>query len=157
MCQLCEIENIVARDRWPKNIEHHKQDVNFLVTSAHDEYTASRSKAQPRTNQPIAASEALIDLLRLLTTLIEEVESDHEKWWTSAAKRQQRKELELESNQKKLTELHKINNKLNESVEAMNARLGLFVKWSLGMNGGVGELVASAKVGGTATNPVKVE
>ena len=157
MCQLCEIKNIAKRDRWPKNVENHKKDIDFLVTSAHDEYTVSRSKAKAKTNESVKASDPLLDFLRLLVALIEEVEADREKWWTSPQKREQRKNLELECDQKKLSELHKINNKVVEGVEAMNARLGLFVKWSLGMNGGVWELLASSKVGETGLNPVKVE
>lgn len=149
MCQLCQIKDIAARDRWPKAIDHHKSDINFLVTSAHDEYTTTTSsKSQTKPSDRVQASAPVLDFLRLLSALLEQVDADREAWWTSPAKREQRRKLEMECEQKKLSELHKINNKVVEGVEAMNARLGLFVKWSLGMNGGVWELVASEREGG---------
>lgn len=157
MCQLCEIKNIATRDRWPKDLEHHKIDINFLVTSSHDEDAAFRDRAQAKTNDTVKASETLLDFLRLLVALVEQVEEDREKWWASPQKREQRKNLELECDQKKLSELHKINNRVVEAIEAMNARLGLFVKWSLGMNGGLWELVKSAEIRATGRNPVEVE
>jgi hypothetical protein len=40
-----------------------------------------------------------------------------------------------------LTELHKINNAAVERIEGMEATLGGFVRWSLGMEGGVEELL----------------
>jgi hypothetical protein len=45
-----------------------------------------------------------------------------------------------------LTELQKINNKTASQIESMQAKLGTFVKWSLGMNCGIWELEQSAKV-----------
>jgi hypothetical protein len=45
------------------------------------------------------------------------------------------------SSERKLTELHKINNAAVERMEGMEAKLGGFVRWSLGMEGGVEELL----------------
>ena len=149
MCQLCALKDLATRDRWPKPLEPHKSDIVFLATSAHDQYTTASRNIKIDTNsgnETIRASEGLLELLRLLHTLLNDVEADREKWWTSPAKREMRKKLELECDQMKLSELHKINNRMVECLEAMNAKLGLFVKWSLGMNGGVWELVESAKV-----------
>lgn len=161
MCQLCAIKDIAARDRWPKDMEYHKGDIKFLVESAHDEYSTSRPKtdkdASQTTTQAVKASEALLELLRLLATLLSEVESDREKWWTSPHKREQRKNLELECNQKKLSNLHKINNTVSECIESISARPGMFVKWSLGMNGGVWEVEASAKVEDAPASAIKAE
>jgi hypothetical protein len=43
--------------------------------------------------------------------------------------------------ERKLTELHKINNAAVERIEGMEAKLGGFVRWSLGLEGGVEELL----------------
>lgn len=137
-------------------MEPHKKDIDFLVTSAHDEYSASRSKA-PNTTKPVKASDSLLEMLRLLFPLLEDMESDREKWWTSPQKRERRKKLEPECDQKELSELHNINNEVTESIEVMNGRLGTFVKWSLGMNGGVWELVACANEVASASKPVEVD
>jgi hypothetical protein len=46
--------------------------------------------------------------------------------------------------------LHKINNDVNERIETMSAKLGTFVKWSLGLNGGIWELQKGHKVDGAS-------
>ena len=137
MCQLCEIKNIAARDRWPNTLEQHKPDINFLVTSAHDEYTTARSKSSIKPNDPAAPLPQLLEYLRLLSTLLDQIESDRELWWTSPPKREQRRQLELECEQRKLSELHKIHNRVVEGIEGMRARLGVFVRWGLGVEGGM--------------------
>lgn len=155
MCQLCTIKDLAKRDRWPKPLEHHKRDIDFLVTSAHDEYSTYRStqlneqgnsKSTDSNNTKPTPPDSLLDILRLLATLLEEIESDRQKWWTSPEKREQRRALEEEGNQQKLSALHKINNDVNERIEAMSAKLGTFVKWSLGINGGIWELQQGHKV-----------
>ena len=148
MCQLCGIKEIAARDRWPKPLEHHKGDIDFLVTCANDEYLAFQTKKQIAKDASLP--DALLEILRLLAALLDKVESDREKWWSSSEKREQRKRLGEDCDQKKLSELHKINNGVIERVEAMNAKLGLVVKWSLGMNGGVWELQQGGKVASAA-------
>lgn len=149
MCQLCAIKNIAARDRWPKPLEHHQADLDFLITSAHDDYIAYQTQKQSNKDAP--TPESLLDVLRLLATVLEDLEEDRQKWWSSPEKREQRRRLDEECNQKKLSELHKINNSTMERIEAMSAKLGQFVKWSLGMNGGIWELQEGAKVA-EATN-----
>lgn len=144
MCQLCGIKDIAVRDRWPKPLEHHKGDIDFLVTAAHEEYTTHQSMKE--NNKDKSALEEFPELLRLLATLLDQVEADRQSWWTSPEKREQRRRLDADCDQKKLTELHKINNGVAERIEAMSARLGLFVKWSLGMKGGVWELQHGDKV-----------
>ena len=146
MCQLCTIKQLATRHRWPNPLEHHKSDVDFLVTSAHDEYTAYKSRTSTDSNKKPTVPESLLDILRILATLLEELESDRQKWWTSPEKREQRRRLEEEADQRKLSALHKINNETNERIEAISAKLGLFVKWSLWMNGGVRELREGHKV-----------
>ena len=151
MCQLCTIKDLATRDRWPKPLEHHKSDIEFLITSAHDEYntfkTPKATSPEPNATKP-KTPDSLLDILRLLAIVLEELESDRQKWWTSPEKREQRRRLEEEADQRKLSALHKINNEMNERIEAMSAKLGLFVKWSLGMNGGVWELREGHKVEG---------
>jgi hypothetical protein len=92
-----------------------------------------RSPQLGQTTNP-TTPDSLLDILRLLATVLEELESDRQKWWTSPEKREQRRRLEEEVDQRKLSALHKINNETNERIEAMSAKLGLFVQWSLGMN-----------------------
>ena len=144
MCQLCTIKTIAARDRWPKPLEHYKADIDFLVSSAHDEWTSHQTKKQEKKDLP--TTESLLEALRTLVTLLEQAENDRREWWTSPQKREQRRQLELDGNQRKLSDLHKVNNTTTERIEAMNARLGLFVKWTLGMNGGIWELQEGVKV-----------
>lgn len=145
MSQLCTIKSVASRDRWPKPLEHHKADIDLLITSAHDEYAAYQilKQADNATKPP----ESLLEPLRLLATVLEDLEEGRQGWWTSPEKRALRKRLEEECDQKKLTELHKINNGTVERIEAMSAKLGQFVKWSLGMNGGIWELKEGVKVG----------
>lgn len=148
MCQLCAIKTVTARDRWPKPLDHHKADVDFLVTTAHEEHDKTQAPAtkENKSSKIIPASDELLDVLRMLNTLLATIEEDREAWWTSPAKRQMRKELELTCNQTKLSELHKVNNRVVEGLEGMEAKLGGFVKWGLGMNGGIWELVGSERV-----------
>lgn len=66
--------------------------------------------------------------------------------WMAPEKKELRRRLDADCDQKRMTELHKINNATSDRIEGMQAKLGTFVKWSLGMNGGVWELVQGAKV-----------
>lgn len=131
MCQLCNVKAIALRDRWPKPLEHHKADIELLITSAHDEYIAFHDlKLSDKNQRP---PESLLELLRLLATVLEDLEDDRQKWWSLPEKRERRKRLEEECDQTKLTELYKINNGTVERIEAMSAKLRQFVKWSLDM------------------------
>jgi hypothetical protein len=44
-----------------------------------------------------------------------------------------------------LTELHKINNSAVDRIEGMEAKLGGFVRWSFGLEGGVEELLGGGE------------
>lgn len=147
MYQLCAVEDLAKHNRWPKPLEHHKKEIGDFVTAAHKEMhkASTKSQTQPANEKP-AQSEELLVTLRLLATLLEQVDADRLKWWTLPEKRSQRKRLEEEGDQQKLSALHKINNDVNERLEAMNAKLGQFVRWSLEMNGGVWELMQGDKV-----------
>ncbi|KAK3109922.1 hypothetical protein LTR53_016330 [Teratosphaeriaceae sp. CCFEE 6253] len=142
MCQICGLRDLAIQIRWPKPLEPPIKDLDFLVSTAHDDYAAN--KAACARKEMIPAS--LLDVLRMIATSLEELERDREAWWAAAEKRALRKRLEGECDQQKLTSLHKVNNATSERIEAMEARLGTFVRWSLGLKGGVWELVHGDKV-----------
>jgi hypothetical protein len=107
MCQLCTVIDLAKRDHWPKPLEHHKSDIDFLITSAHDEYSTYRStqlnkkgntKSTNSNDTMPVPPDSLLDILCLLATLLEEIESDRQKWWTSPEKTGQRRALEEEGN-----------------------------------------------------------
>ncbi|KXT18737.1 hypothetical protein AC579_2673 [Pseudocercospora musae] len=131
MCQLCGIKNGLAR--WPKAVEAMKPALELLIENAHEEHEAWK-KAGAST-----PSESLLEVCRLLLTMIESIEEERENWWTSPEKRAQRQRFELED-PKKFTELHKINNALTSDVEAMRTRLGSYARWTLDMRGGLADL-----------------
>lgn len=106
MCQICQVKDIVAKDRWPKPLETQKKDINFLVESIHDEYQAYQKLKQK--DSGLSPPESLLELLCLLSRQFDVLESDREAWWTSPEKRQMRQKLEYECDQKKLSDLHKI-------------------------------------------------
>lgn len=137
--------------RWPKAVEASKPDLYFLIDTIHEEwvqYQASRAAATA-TLPP----HSLLDLCIMLVSQLDALEVDREKWWTSPDSRAKRQRFELEGNQKNLSELHKINNNTIASFESLTAKLGGFVKWGLGMNGGVFELLNAHKVvSGTRTS-----
>ena len=143
MCQLCTIRDIATQAQWPKPLGAQIKDIHFLITTAHDDYEANRPACQSRSTIPAS----LLDVLRLLATAMDELEVDREKWWMAPEKKELRRRLDAQGDYGKLTKLQKINNTTSERIEAMQARLGTFVRWSLGMNGGVWELVGSARVG----------
>ena len=55
--------------------------------------------------------------------------------------KQLKEDLSAVQSERKLMELHKINNAAVERIEGMEAKLGGFVRWSLGLEGGVEELL----------------
>lgn len=140
MCQVCAIKQLAAKERWPKSVEAHKRDLNFLVDAIHDEYLKYQAKKlnTPSTTLP----SSLLELLRTLSHQLDVLESDREIWWTSPEKRALRQHPETESDQKRLSELHKINNTTVSSIETLEAKLGQFVRWGLGLNGGIEYVVS---------------
>jgi hypothetical protein len=144
MCQLCGIKELAALQRWPKAVEAAKSDLNFLVDSIHDEWTRYQDSKTKLAATPLP--ESLLELCRLLVAQLDDLEVDRETWWTSPESRAKRQRFELEGNQRNLSELHKINNNTISSFESLQAKLGGFVKWSLGMKGGVFELKHAHKV-----------
>ncbi|KAI7262516.1 hypothetical protein KC345_g9406 [Hortaea werneckii] len=142
MCQICSINRIATQDRWPKPLESAVQDINFLIQTIHTDYEANNPPCTTKESIP----DDLLENLRLLSLALEQLDHDREEWWYSPEKKEQRRRLEGEGQDRKLTELQKINNAAATMVEGMQAKLGVFVKWSLGMNGGIWELEEGGKV-----------
>ncbi|KAK5726465.1 hypothetical protein LTR17_012689 [Elasticomyces elasticus] len=142
MCQLCAIKDIAAKETWPKPLARSIKDLDFLVETAHSDFEDNKASCADKTTIPTS----LLEVLRLLATSLQELENDRAKWWTDPKKREQRKRLESTYQTESLTKLQKINNTTSDTIEAMSARLGTFVKWSLSMNGGVWELMHFDKV-----------
>jgi TolA-binding protein len=69
-------------------------------------------------------------------------------WWKSktALIKQLKQEVSGQS-ERKLTELHKINNSVVDRIEGLEAKLGGFVRWTLGLEGGVEELLKGGEGG----------
>ncbi|KAF2105006.1 hypothetical protein NA57DRAFT_71201 [Rhizodiscina lignyota] len=55
MCQVCTLKTIAKRDRWPKPLEPHLEDVEALVNTAHSEFTqlknAETNERRPETGK----------------------------------------------------------------------------------------------------------
>ncbi|KAK4498957.1 hypothetical protein PRZ48_009468 [Zasmidium cellare] len=144
MCQLCAVKDLISKDRWPKPLETQKKDIAFLVDTIHDEFqTYEKLKSNSSSSPP---PESLLEPLRMLSQTFDVLEADREAWWSSPEKRALRQRLERECEQRKLSDLHKINNTATSSIEALSAKLGQFTKWSLGMKGGMWELENASKV-----------
>lgn len=111
----------------------------------------------------LPASDSLLDLLRILSRPFDVLEADREAWRASLEKRVLRQRLEKDSDQRKMSDLHKINeylefamgvenaelmtdNTATSSIEALSAKLGQFTKWSLGVKGCMWELENASKV-----------
>ncbi|KAK5690053.1 hypothetical protein LTR97_012537 [Elasticomyces elasticus] len=142
MCQLCAIKDIAAKETWPKPLVSSIKDLDFLIETAHTDFEDNKAACADKTTIPTS----LLEVLRLLATSLQELENDRVKWWTDPKKREQRKRLEATCQTESLTKLQKINNTTSDTIEAMSARLGTFVKWSLSMNGGVWDLMHFDKV-----------
>lgn len=140
MCQVCTpISTLATSGRWPKPLESSVNDLKFLLTCIHSEQEQIESHDQKNNeNSRDALLSSLCDLSAMLTSL------KHERttWWKSKAPMiKQLKEEVSGTSERKLTELHKINNACTERIEGMEAKLGLYVRWSLGLKGGVEELL----------------
>lgn len=162
MCQLCPISHLATSARWPKPLEPSIADLTFLITCIHDEHekwksatTSTNASTNTNTNtstqntststtttNPASSHTALLPLLRDLSAALTSLTHERAAWWKSKTPliKQLRDEVSGTS-ERKLTELQKINNAAGERIEGMEAKLGGFVRWSLGMEGGVGELL----------------
>lgn len=116
MCQLCGITTIADKDRWPKPVESSVRDATFLVSTVHEEVERAKTGTE---GEGVAQTESLLDVLRLLADQLNQIEEQRVKWWTTPEKRELRKRLEQECDQKKLSALHLVNNKTSDMIESM--------------------------------------
>lgn len=146
MCQLCPISTL-ATARWPKPLESSITDLTFLISCIHTQHVAwKKAEAEASVNIENERT-ALLSLLRTLSGTLTSLSHERRAWWQS--KTPLIKELKEDvSGQGKLTQLHKINNAAAERIEGMEAKLGGFVRWSLGMEGGVEGLLNGEAAGG---------
>jgi len=143
MCQLCPISTVAATGRWPKPLESSISDLNFLITCIHSQHEAWKKAEGTTTGTNTNTNEeraALLSLLRTLSGTLTSLGHERIAWWRSKTPLiKQLKEEVL--GERKLTELHKINNAAVERIEGMEAKLSGFVRWGLGLEGGVEELL----------------
>jgi hypothetical protein len=165
MCQICTITTLSTSARWPKPLESCIADLHFLITCVHDQHAAweKQQKILTATNttntlNPNTASLAtsynsttatnantqtkpLLFLLRTLSASLISLEHERAAWWKSKTPliKSLKDEVSGQS-EKRLTELHKINNSAISMLEGMEAKLGGFVGWTMGVKGGVEEL-----------------
>lgn len=60
-------------------------------------------------------------------------------WWNDPKKKAQRREWDEACDDKKLIAMHKINNATLGMIENMRAKVGVYVKWNLGVEDGIDE------------------
>ena len=136
MCQLCSITTLASSARWPKPLEPSISDLNFLIICVHDQHEAWKKSENADT------CKALLSLLRTLSGALTSLGHERSAWWKSKTPliKQLKTEVSGQS-ERKLTELHKINNSAVDRIEGMEAKVGGFVRWSLGLEGGLEELL----------------
>jgi hypothetical protein len=90
--------------------------------------------------------DALPSLLRTLKGALTSLSHERSAWWKSKSPLiKQLKEDVSGQSERRLTELHKINNSAVDRIEGMEAKLGGFVRWSFGLEGGVEELLGGGE------------
>lgn len=163
MCQLCTLTPLTTSARWPKPLESSIADLQFLITCAHDQHAEWQATLTKPNNTPSTTNKpnipangqstapppppSLLSLLRTLSASLTSLSHERSAWWKSKTPLiKQLKAEESGTSEKKLMELQKINNSAVDRIEGMEAKLGGCVRWSLGMRGGVWELVALGRV-----------
>jgi hypothetical protein len=153
MCQICTITTLSTSARWPKPLEPCIADLHFLITCVHDKHAAwekqqksltstrTSSTSATTTTNTNAQTKPLLSLLRTLSASLTSLEHERAAWWKSKTPLIKALKDEVSGqSEKRLTELHKINNSAIERLEGMEAKLGGFVRWTMGVKGGVEEL-----------------
>jgi hypothetical protein len=95
MCQLCTIETLATEIRWPEPLERLVKGLDFLLDTAHDDYEANKAACRKDT-----VPESVLDVLRLINTAIEELDTAREKWWFAPEKALRRR-LEADCDSKR--------------------------------------------------------
>ncbi|KAK5163280.1 uncharacterized protein LTR77_010866 [Saxophila tyrrhenica] len=129
-------------DRGAEQVAHPlvdvKRSVEFLVPLAHDEWEKMRSQEDKALrNKP---TDELINAVSAIAKNIAGASALHDKWWTSPEKRWQRDLLVATGDETKLSKLYAIRKETTDMIEEMEAKVGLFAKWCLGLDGGFEQL-----------------
>jgi hypothetical protein len=164
MCQICTITTLSTSARWPKPLGSSIADLHFLITCVHDQHAAwekqqksltatdTANTLSPNTTAALTTSynsttttntqtTTLLSLLRTLSASLTSLEHERAAWWKSKTPLIKSLKDEVSGQSvKRLTELHKINNSAISMLGGMEAKLGGFVRWTMGLKGGVEEL-----------------
>ncbi len=70
-----------------------------------------------------------------LEALLEVIECERVEWWNAPATRERRRKWLESGESDKATRLQVVNNRTTEMIREMMAKLGLFCRWSLGVEG----------------------
>lgn len=159
MCQLCTLNTISTSSRWPKPLEPLISDLSLLITTAHSVLSTHKlNSAAPGTKVKNTSTtpalkitmttvpkqpSTVIPTLRDINTLLELLEDERVKWWQ--AKASERKFWRETYQEDKLTKINVVNNKTTEMIETLKAKLGLFCRWTLGLEDGVEGLGGAEK------------
>ncbi|KAG9717399.1 hypothetical protein KCU73_g15379, partial [Aureobasidium melanogenum] len=132
--------------------------LHLLVTTAHSEFNSNNPSTTSDTNDKLRSipsttstttititktarnpstttKSSLLTTLRDIKTLLELLEEERIQWWNVKAK--ERKHWRETYQEDKITKINVVNNKTVEMIESLNARLGTFCRWSLGLEDGV--------------------
>jgi hypothetical protein len=166
MCQICTIKILSSSAHWHKPLEPSISDLHFLITCVHDQHAAwekqqktltaatnTTNTLNPNTTALTTSNNSttttntniqtapLLSLLRTLSTSLTSLEHERTAWWKSKTPliKALKDEVSGQSEQK-LTALQKTNNSAISMLEGMEAKLGGFVRWTMGIKGGVEEL-----------------
>jgi hypothetical protein len=136
MCQICTITTLSTsnylRPRPARCLGKQQKSLTSTSTSSTSATTTTNTNAQTK---------PLLSLLRTLSASLTSLEHERAAWWKSKTPLIKALKDEVSGqSEKRLTELHKINNSAIERLEGMEAKLGGFVRWTMGVKGGVEEL-----------------
>lgn len=152
MCQLCRVTDIADRDRWvhapslkralpnhpltqpqPKPLEPTLAELRDVVRRAHPDVKAYNNGNQPPSPARERHRQGLVTTARVVLAALALLESERGEWW--ARKGAQRREWERAAAWQRLTALQSVNNKTQAMVREMEAKVGMFARWSLGVEG----------------------
>ena len=132
----------------PKPLETPVKEFKSYLPTAHK--AASEYESVPRGNGDskstavdktrTKAYEALKDSIQILSLTMDCIEDARSVWWNEPAKKEQRGRLLEEGDSIKLGRMNAVNNACVQMIGDVRGALGRFVRWGMGMNGGVGGL-----------------
>ncbi|KAK0622105.1 hypothetical protein DIS24_g11398 [Lasiodiplodia hormozganensis] len=113
----------------PKPLEPTLSSLRDLIKHAHPE-----AKAYSNTTTKAAKNELRTKLTKttvLIRTNLDLLDQERDEWWKTKA--QLRRQLAEAGDEEKLKKLHLINNSITAMMRDMRARLGVWVRWGLGV------------------------